>query len=460
MKETKTTGDFCISTAGRRIVIIGNGIAGITCARHLRKRDSAAHITIVSGETEHFFSRTALMYIYMGHMKYAHTKPYEDWFWQKNRLNLVHDWVTSINVEQKELQLQQQTPLKYDILVLALGSKPNMFGWPGQNLNGVQGLYSYQDLESMEVGTQTCARAVVVGGGLIGIEMAEMLRSRHIPVTFLVRENSFWNNVLPEEEAQLVSRHIREHHIDLRLNTELKEILDDGKGRVRGVVTSSGEEIPCQFVGLAVGVNPNIGLLKDTPLETNRGILVDDFFATNIENVFAIGDCVEYRNPPPLRRAVEQVWYTGRMHGETLAYNLTHEPVPYQPGPWFNSAKFLDIEYQTYGLVPGIWKEPLQSFYWEHERGKIAFRAVFNGQSKKLQGINALGMRLRHEFFDQVLREGGTVEAVLAQLHRANFNSEFYDKHHRAILQAYNQQFGAELQPMKEKKGLLSVFGF
>ncbi|MBF9254246.1 NAD(P)/FAD-dependent oxidoreductase [Pontibacter sp. 172403-2] len=455
----KASGDFCISTKGRRIVIIGNGIAGVTCARHLRKRDSAAHITIISGETEYFFSRTALMYIYMGHLKYKHTQPYEDWFWQKNRLNLVHDWVTGIDFEQKELQLQQQAPLKYDILVLALGSKPNMFGWPGQNLKGVQGLYSYQDLESMEAATQTCGRAVVVGGGLIGIEMAEMLRSRQIEVTFLVREANFWGNVLPEEEAQLVSRHIREHHIDLRLNTELKEILDDGNGHVRGIVTGAGEEIACQFVGLAVGVSPNTGLLKDTPLETNRGILVDEFFATSIRNVFAIGDCVEYRNPPPLRKPVEQVWYTGRMHGETLAHNLAHFPVAYQPGPWFNSAKFLDIEYQTYGIVPAKWEEPLESFYWEHESGKVAFRAVFDGRSKKLQGINALGMRLRHDFFDRVLREGGTVEEVLKQLHRANFDTEFYDKHHHAILKAYNQQFGTNLQPEKEKKTLLSVFG-
>lgn len=126
MEETKPTADFCIKTPGRRIVVIGNGISGVTCARHIRKRDSEAQITIISGETEHFFSRTALMYIFMGQLKYAHTKPYEDWFWEKNRLQLVHGWVTSIDFERKELQLQQQEPLPYDILILALGSKPNM----------------------------------------------------------------------------------------------------------------------------------------------------------------------------------------------------------------------------------------------------------------------------------------------------------------------------------------------
>ncbi|MFD2515802.1 NAD(P)/FAD-dependent oxidoreductase [Pontibacter locisalis] len=461
MKEGKPIGAFCIRSKTRRVVIIGNGISGVTCARHLRKRDSSSHITIVSGETKHFFSRTALMYVYMGHMKYENIKPYEDWFWQKNRLELVQDWVTHIDFDKKELQMKGQPLLKYDILVLALGSKSNMFGWPGQELKGVQGLYSYQDLQSMEINTKGCQRAVVVGGGLIGIEMAEMLCSRHIPVTLLVREQEFWGNILPLEEARLVGHHIREHHIDLRLGEELDRILDDGNRSVKAVVTKAGEEIPCQFVGLTVGVSPNIDLVRDTQLEVNKGVLVDEFFATNIPNVFAIGDCVEYRTPPPLRRPVEQVWYTGRMHGETLAHNLAHEPVPYKPGPWFNSAKFLDIEYQTYGQVPSKWEEPVTSFYWEHADGRKCLRLLFDKQTRKLQGVNAFGMRLRHDFFDACLRQNGTVEEVMEQLHQANFDPEFYDRHYAEILQKFNRQFGTNLQSpeKKKKKGLLALFG-
>lgn len=438
-------------------MIVGNGIAGVTCARHLRKRDSAAQITLISGETEHFFSRTALMYLYMGHMKYAHIKPYEDFFWAKNRLQLIYDWVTHIDFEQKTLQLQQQPPVIYDTLILATGSVTNKYGWPGQDLKGVQGLYSLQDLEEMEINTHNCQRAVVVGGGLIGIELAEMLRSRHILVTFLVREENFWGNVLPVQEAQLVNRHVLEHHIDLRLIHELKEIQDDGTGKVKGVVASNGEQIDCSFVGISVGVSPNIAVVEDTPLETNRGILVDEFFATNLPEVYAIGDCAEFRTPLPGRRSVEQTWYTGRMHGETLAYSLTEKRVRYRPGPWFNSAKFLDIEFQTYGVVPPVWGEELQSLYWEHTNGKICFRAVFDAGTKAVTGVNAFGMRLRHNFFDKALKESWTIENVLLQMEEADFNPEFYDRHHAEILQAYNEQFNASLQP-RNKKGLFSFF--
>ncbi len=109
-------------------------------------------------------------------------------------------------------------------------------------MKGIQGLYGLQDLEVMQENTRGIKRGVIVGGGLIGIEMAEMLLSKNIHVTFLVRETSFWNIVLPNEEAQVVTRHIGEHHVDLRLQTELKEIKGDENGSVASVVTSNGDE--------------------------------------------------------------------------------------------------------------------------------------------------------------------------------------------------------------------------
>src|SRR5690606_14101393 len=112
----------------------------------------------------------------------------------------------------------------------------------------VQGLYSLQDLELMEANTRNIQKAVVVGGGLIGIEMAEMLKRRKIQVTFLVREKGFWDMVLPKEEAELVGRHILEHDVDLRLETELKEIVGDSAGKVDAVITQQGEIIDCDFV--------------------------------------------------------------------------------------------------------------------------------------------------------------------------------------------------------------------
>ena len=430
----------------QHIVIVGNGIAGVTTARHIRKR-SDDRITIVSGETDHFYSRTALMYIYMGHMKYEHTKPYEDWFWSKNRIELKRGWVKSVDFDGKALVFENGERLSYDKLVLATGSKSNKFGWPGQDLQGVQGLYNMQDLELMEQNTKDIKSAVIVGGGLIGIEMAEMLHSRNIPVTYLVREKHFWNGVLPTQEAQLIDRHIRENHIDLRLETELKEIVDDGNGRVKAIITNTGEQLDCQFVGLTVGVSPNIDFLKDSALETDRGILVNEYLETNIPDVYSAGDCAQRRNPVHLRRPIEAVWYTGRMMGESLALTLTGKKTAYQPGHWFNSAKFFDIEYQTYGFVFRQLNEQESEFYWEHASGKKAMHFVFVTESRRFVGVNTFGIRLRHHSFDKWLQQGKTIEYILEHLKDANYDPEFYKAHEQEIVDQFNRENGTSVKP-------------
>ncbi|NVJ85690.1 MAG: FAD-dependent oxidoreductase [Algoriphagus sp.] len=442
------------------IVILGNGIAGITCARQLRKQSDSVKITVISGESTYFFSRTALMYVFMGHMKFEHTQPYENWFWEKNRIELLEKWVERVDFAEKELHFQSGGKFSYDQLVLATGSKPNKFGWPGQDLQGVQGLYSKQDLELMEQNTsEGVNHAVIVGGGLIGIEMAEMLAYKGISVTFLVRETGFWRNVLPKEESALVGRHVSEHHMNLRLETELAEIIPDEFGRVKAVRTNKGEELPCQFVGLTAGVTPNIDFLKETDLKVNRGILVDSFFKTNIPDVFAIGDCAEFHEPPAVgRNKIEQVWYTGRMHGETLAYNLLHDPVPYQPGVWFNSAKFLDIEYQTYGWVPSDWsEEAFNSFYWEHESGKVSIRLFIDHENKVL-GVNNFGFRLSHSFFDKAIKERWEVVEVIKRLEDANFAPEFFAPYIQAIQSAFQKKSGIAIK-LKKRTFIQKLLG-
>lgn len=424
------------------IVIIGNGIAGVTLARHIRKK-SDSKITIVSSETEFFFSRTALMYVFMGHMKFEHTQSYENDFWKKNKIDLIQGMVTTVVPSSKEIVLSNNEKISYNKLVLATGSKPNKYGWPGQDLQGVTGLYHKQDLEALENWAPSTKRAVIVGGGLIGIELAEMLRSRDIQVTFLVREQSFWSGVLPFGESQMINRHILEHHIDLRLNTNLVEILSDEKGHTRAIVTDKGETIDCEIVGLTAGVSPNIDFLKDSGVELGKGVKVNRFLETNIKDIYAIGDCAEQHEAIDLRRPIEAVWYTGRMMGEVLAQTLTGTPTPYKPGHWFNSAKFLDIEYQTYGWV---WAEPKENenhFYWEHASGKKAIRVSFDKTKRTFLGINTLGIRMRHEFFDTVLTNKETVDYVIDNLKKANFDPEFYTSYDAEIQKQFSSQFVA-----------------
>lgn len=437
------------------IVIIGNGISGVTTARHIRK-NSDKKITIVSAETKYFFSRTALMYVYMGHMKFEHTQPYENWFWEKNNINLKEGFVAKIDTNNKTLHFSNKDTLTYDKLVIATGSKPNKFGWPGQDLEGVLGMYHKQDLENLEKfapNKEVCKRAVIVGGGLIGIELAEMLRSRKIPVTFLVREDSFWNGVLPAQESEMINKHIKEHHIDLRLNTNLKEIKSDENGRVKSIIIEeTGEEIACNVVGLTAGVTPNIDFLKDSGIDLGRGVKVNRFLETNIKDIYAVGDCAEQHEAIGQRRNIEAVWYTGRMMGETLAQTICNNKTAYKPGHWFNSAKFLDLEYQTYGWVfsERSRKENETYFQWQHPKENICITISFDKNTHQFLGINTFGIRMRHEIFDRWLTEKQSIEHVLEFLADANFDPEFYKLYEANIVAKFNKENNTAIKVKKK----------
>ena len=423
----------------KHVVIIGNGIAGVTAARFIRKL-SDFRITMIAAETDHFYARTALMYMYMGHLRYRDTKPYEDDFWAKNRIDLVRGYVTHVDTDKKEVYVGGGRAHAYDVLLIATGSHSNKFGWPGQDLDAVQGLYGIPDLVTMERWTDGIARAVVVGGGLIGIEMAEMLHTRHIPVTFLVRERGYMDYLLPPEESAIINAEIRDHHIDLRLATELKEILPDANGRARAVVTGTGEEIPCQFVGLTVGVHPNIDVVKASNVATNRGVLVNAFFETNVPDVYAVGDCVEFQDDGIGHRRIEQLWYTGRKHGKAVAQTICGRRAPYDRGVFFNSAKFFTVEYQTYGDVKPQPEAGTETIVWQDVAEKKLIRINYAADDRRVLGFNLLGVRYRQDVCERWILDRRSIDYVLQHLPRANFDPEFFRRYEGAVIEHYNRQ--------------------
>lgn len=385
----------------------------------------------------------------MGHIRWRDIKPYEPWFWEKNRLELKKAYVETVDTNNKTLHFKGGGTIAYDKLIIATGSVTNTFGWEGLELNGVQGLVSKQDLENLEKNApnnKDCPRAVIVGGGLIGVEMAEMLRTRNIEVTMLVREDAFWTNVLPKPEAEMISRHIISHGVDLLHNSELDKIIGDKDGNVKAVMTKNGEEIPCCVVGITTGVKPQIAFLKNSKIETDRGVLVNRKLETNIEGVYAIGDCAQQREPIGNRPPIEAVWYTGRMMGEALAQTICGNPFEYKPGNWFNSAKFFDIEYQTYGWVYSEQrrKDYEAQFHWKCKSNLRCVTISYNKNSNEFLGINTFGIRMRQEVFDTWLNEKRSVDYVIQNLKQANFDPEFYKKYEKEIQsQFFNQTVNA-----------------
>ena len=405
--------------------IIGNGVAGVTAALKLRERDARAEITIIGGESEYFFSRTALMYAYMDQMELPALEPYERKVYQKQSLRLMNDWVVDIDANTKSLKLKSGGSMKFDKLLLATGSVPNPVAWRGmeQVRDGVVNFVSLQDLEACERLTPSTRHAVVVGGGLIGIELVECLRHHGVSVTFLVREPWYWPVALDQQEATLIAGHIRDHGVDLRIREELVRVHADAAGRIQAVETKADERIECQMLGIAAGVKPAIDWLREitTPPELGRGIVTDSGFATSLPDVFAAGDCAEIRcsGDNPL---IEQIWYSAKRQGELAAKAMLGDTVDYHPPLFFNSSKFFEIEFTTVGQVM---QAPADARHFFHQlQGKhVSIRIV--SRENAVIGFNMLGSRWNHNVLERWIHERKTTDEVVSMLHQAQFDVEF-----------------------------------
>lgn len=431
------------------VAILGNGITGATAALRLRELRPEWRITMISGESTYPYSRPALMYIYMGHMGYKETKLKEDFVWERERIDLVRAWVRRIDHGAKRLELFGGGALEYDKLLVATGAQPNRFDWPGQDLGGVQGFYSLMDLKQLIDNSAGAEHGVVVGGGLIGIELAEMLHSRGIAATLLVREKGYWSNVLPREESELVRMEIEGAGIGLELETELDAILDDGRGRAGAVRTKDGRELACQIVGLTAGVSPNVAVVEASGIPCGRGVLVDRALRTEVEGVWAAGDCAEVKTEGEGCNLIQQVWYTGEAQGRAAAASLAGETVDYEPAFWFNSAKFVDLEYQTYGSVPADGESSLVA----QTRGPVSGRLIrLVHDEGRLVGVNAMGIRLRHLLLQAWIEQGRDVHYAIDHLHEAAFDPEFYEPLTERFVPELRRQ-AAALEPATAQGG-------
>lgn len=417
------------------IIIIGNGIAGTTAALNIRSLGKD-DITMISDETAYPYARTALMYVFMGQMRAEDIKLHPDWFWQKNDIQLIHRTVNSIDTTSQKIWLRDYPSLKYDKLILATGSSPKKFEFMQGETLGVHFFYGIQDLEKIEKSiTHNTRKAIVVGGGLTGVEVAEMLKYKNLDVTLLIRESNYAANVLTNEESIMVHRHIENQGINIISNAELIALHSEN-GQLTSInIKDHDQNLACDILVVTIGVKPNVQLVTGTSIAVRDGILVDEYLQTSVPNVYAIGDCAEIRNNIEGRKSIEPNWYIAKIMGETVAQTICSIPTRYQQSFWSNAAKYFDISYQSYGFTPAILPENVSSCYWRHPILEKSIRIYYASITKNVLGICVMGIRFRQAICQLWIENNSHIHDVISQLHKANFDPEFSHCYQNDILQ-------------------------
>lgn len=330
-------------------------MAGVSAAAALRHEGFDGAVTLIGSEPEQPYDRPPLSKEYL-----RGEKPFEkillqpDGFYHDNEIEtLFGSEVTGVDIENKVLDLGAQEDLPYDKLLFATGSRNLLPNLPGIDLEGVHSLRTVADADKIRTEILPGRRAVLVGMGFIGSEVAASLTQSGVEVTVLEAREAPFAHLLGPQVGKAIEGLHRDHGVTVRTGESLEAF--EGSYRVQGVTTRRGENIDCDFALLGVGVQPNTDLAAAAGIEVDDGIAVDAFCRTSVPDVYAAGDVTRHVHPLAGRPIRVEHWQNARAQGQAAARNMLGMATEYAEVHWFWSDQY-DCNLQYTGFH-GPWDQ-------------------------------------------------------------------------------------------------------
>jgi nitrite reductase (NADH) large subunit len=280
---------------GDPLVVVGGGLAATRFVDELTQHvPSRYDVTVIGSEPRAPYNRVLLSCLLAGEVEpdALELKP-RAWWTEHKIVTRYGTAATSIDRRAGKVHLADGTSLPYSALVLATGSRPVLPQKPGMDLPGVFTFRDFCDVESMRRVMRPGARAIVIGGGLLGIEAAYGLAKSGVEVKLVHLKSRLMDRQLDRPAAELLKRAIEARNVEVLLEADTAQII--GTDRVRGLALSDGRRFDADFVVCAVGIEPRTQLAEDAGLDVDRGIIVDDAMQTSDSRIFALGECAEHR---------------------------------------------------------------------------------------------------------------------------------------------------------------------
>ncbi len=335
-----------------RHIIVGMGVAGIAAAEAIRSSDPSAEITMISDDPHSFYTRPGLAYFLTGELpeRQLHIKNKEDW--RRLRIRYIQGRATRLLPQEHLLETNSTGTLSYDRILLATGATALQLKIPGADFQGVVYLDNLEDTRRLLHLARRTSSAVVVGGGITALELAEGLTRRRVKVHYFLRGDRYWSSVLDEEESILVEQRLVHDGIQIHKHSELSEVIGKNK-KVIGVQTKNGENLKCQMVAAAIGTQPRIGLAQQAGLTTQRGILVDQYLQASLPDIYAAGDCAQVFDPLTGQAILETLWGPAREQGHAAGLNMSGIQTEYRRAAALNVTRLAGMTVTLIGAIGG-----------------------------------------------------------------------------------------------------------
>jgi 3-phenylpropionate/trans-cinnamate dioxygenase ferredoxin reductase component len=336
------------------VVIVGSGHAGFETAAALRRGGFDERIVLVGDEPTLPYQRPPLSKGFLTG-KTSHEslwfRPRE--FYERHGIELLHgERATAVDRTARTVALASGSTVTYDHLVLATGARPRLLPVPGADLEGVLLLRTLADAEALADLLRTGGKAVVVGGGFIGLELAAVASSLGVEVAVIEALPRLMPRAVTQEVAVFYAREHKRWGVQILLESGVTRLRSVDGHHVRAVETRDGRRIPADVVVIAIGIEPDLRLAEECGLPVQNGVIVDESLRTADPRIFAVGDCASFPSALTGTHVRLESVQNAADHGSCVAAHLTGRGSPYRAVPWFWSDQ-RDVRLQMAGLGAG-----------------------------------------------------------------------------------------------------------
>ena len=356
-------------------VVVGDGIAGSSAAETLRERAPDADITVLTEEGEALYNRILIKEYAKGKLPEAPISIHDESWYEDHDVDLrLNTVVTDLRPEDNEIETHDGETLTYDKLLLATGGTPTQIPVENAGADGIHHFWTFQDARRIKEDAEASDRAVVVGAGLLGIDLAAICGAQNVDANYLMRGECWWRYALTPEGGEIIHDALREIGVEPVFDSGVDHFEVDDDGHVEAAVDPNGERYPCDWAGVAIGLDFNVELLQGTEIETDDGVLVDEYMQTSDEDIYAAGDVTRYHDTITGEREQNGSWGSAKEQGAIAAANMVADGGA-EAFRWVStySITHFDFPFLSFGH-PTIGEEYAERKYSDTEWRRIAFK--------------------------------------------------------------------------------------